>query len=141
MLTVGLVFNARSMDLESIRLNYGKAVSDKKLCKTMIAQLDKSTQSPVHLAYLGAFQTIWANHVTNPISKLQTFNRGKKNIEAAVISQPDDAEIRFIRLSVQKNCPSFLGYRSNMEEDKRIIQANNNYITSALLKRMIADLN
>lgn len=137
---LGTAYNAQSMDLETVRLNYDKAASDKKLCQAMIEALCTSTESAVHRAYLGAFQTIWAKHSSNPISKLQTFKKGKRNIEDAVMSKPDNVEIRLLRLSVQSNCPSFLGYKKNIEEDKKFILSNTKNITSALLREWMAVL-
>lgn len=137
---VGIACYGQSMDLESIRANYKKAVSDKKLCLTMIRGLSKSTENSVHLTYLGAFQMIWAKHVTNPISKLKTFNKGKKNIDDAAKAEPNNLEIRIIRLSVQKNSPAFLGYKKNIEEDKKFIGANYKNITSNHLKNMVKAL-
>lgn len=138
--TWGVALHGQSMDLENIRTNYVKAVSDKKLCLTMLNQLSTNTQSSLHLVYLGAFQTIWAKHVTNPFSKIRTFNRGKKNIDEAVSAEPNNIEIRIVRLSVQINSPSFLGYRNNIDEDKKFIQANNKNITSTLLREVMAIL-
>lgn len=136
----GVVINVQSMDLETVRVNYEKAVSDKMICQAMIKELSTDTESAVHLAYLGAFQTIWAKHSSNPISKLQTFKKGKRNIEDAVMSKPNNIEIRLLRLSVQSNCPSFLGYRKNIEEDKKFIRSNNKNITSTFLKELMAVL-
>lgn len=48
------------------------------------------------MAYLGGLQTIWANHVFSPISKLNTFKEGKKNIEQAIKKEPENVELRFI---------------------------------------------
>jgi hypothetical protein len=133
-------FNARGMDLEKIRINYEKAVSDKKICQAMIEKLSTSTEDAIHIAYLGAFQTIWAKHVVNPISKLSTFKKGKRNIEEAVKSKPDNVEIRFVRLSVQANCPSFLGYSGKINEDKKMVQVGIQNTKSAILKKMMEAL-
>jgi len=129
-----------ALDLEYIRKNYSKAVNDESLCKSFIDKLSKNTESQVHLAYLGAFQTIWANHVFNPVSKLSSFNKGRFFIEAAVKKEPDNVEIRFVRLSVQKNCPSFLGYSSNIAADKKFLKSNLDKITSEQLKKMVKAL-
>lgn len=137
---LGPVYNTESMALETVRINYEKAVLDKQLCKKMIEELSAVNKSGVHQAYLGAFQTIWAKHCINPISKLQTFKRGKKNIEEAVAFNPNNIEIRIVRLSVQSNCPSFLGYKKNIEEDKKFILFNNKNITSVFLKEWMAVL-
>ena len=128
-----LLFSAINygMDLEYIRNHYQQAVSDKKMCEAMITELEKNSKNSVHLAYLGGLQSIWANHVGNPFSKLSTFKRGKTNIEKAVNSDSDNVEIRLIRLSVQKNCPAFLGYSKNIKEDEQFIIKHKEKINSS----------
>ena len=127
--------------LNEIRTNYTKIVSDKDLCHKMISDLQKIThKSPIHRAYLGGLQTIWARHVFSPISKLNTFKEGKKNIEQAIENDPKNLEIRFIRLSVQKNAPSFLGYKANINEDTAFIKENGDQIESDILHKNIEKL-
>src|SRR5690606_35976199 len=94
------VVNINGQDLDTIRQTYHVAVSDKKLCKTMIETLKSANENSVYLAYLGSFQAIWANHTINPFSKLSTFNEGKRNIEKAIKNNPDNIDIRFVRLSI-----------------------------------------
>lgn len=129
-----------AMDIEYIRTHYGKAVSDKELCASMIATLEKTEKNDVELAYWGALQTIWANHVLNPVSKLNTFYNGRANIEKAISRQNNNVEIRFIRLSVQKNCPGFLGYNKNIQEDEVFLRANKKNIASEELLKMVEKL-
>lgn len=121
------------MDLEYIRNHYQQAVSNKKMCEAMIKELEKAPKNSVHLAYLGGLQSIWANHVGNPFSKLSTFKKGKTNIEKAVNNENDNVEIRLIRLSVQKNCPAFLGYSRNIKEDEQFIIKHKEQINSSSL--------
>ena len=128
------------IQLGYLRDNYEKAVSVKKLCETIIRDLKRKPKSNVHLAYLGAFQTIWANHVFNPFSKLKTFSKGKANIELAVKNEDSNAEIRFIRLSVQKNCPGFLGYNDNIEKDKLFLKNHLDEVQPPQLKEMIKNI-
>lgn len=69
----------RANVLDDIRINYCKMASNEDLCKNTIANLNEvKDKSATHLGYLGSLQTIWANHVFSPISKLNTFNKGKK---------------------------------------------------------------
>lgn len=133
-----LLTSFNTTGLDTVRANYSKVVSDKELCEKMIAELaEAKNNSATHLAYLGALQTIWANHVFNPISKLNTFKEGKKNIEQAIKKEPANVELRFIRLSVQKNAPSFLGYKPNINEDTEFIKENRHQIGSEILKKNI----
>ena len=127
--------------LDEVRTNYNKLAADKALCKKMILALEETKDnSATHLAYLGGLQTIWANHTLNPLSKLSTFKKGKKNIEAAIKKEPNNAESRFIRLSVQKNAPKFLGYQSNIKEDVEFIKNNRSQIKSNILNQYIEPL-
>lgn len=132
--------NSFGLDLEYIRTNYEQAVSDKKLCENMITALEKTAPTNVHLAYLGALQTIWANHVINPFSKLSTFKKGKATIEKAVKNDSDNIEIRYVRLSIQQNCPAFLGYNKNIKEDKEFLKKNKETVTSVSLQNLINSL-
>ena len=129
-----------NIGLDAVRSGYTKAVDDKNLCSEMIQKLRSVQSDPVCLAYLGGYQTIWAKHVFNPFSKLKTFNEGKKNIESAVKVDPLNAEIRMVRLSVQKNAPSFLGYHSNVEEDENFIRKNISAINKPTLLKMANEL-
>ncbi|WP_313216128.1 hypothetical protein [Soonwooa sp.] len=131
----------KNSDLNEVRTSYNKAVLDKKLCKNMIDELELSKEkSVIALAYLGAYQTIWANHVFNPLSKLATFKKGKNNIELAISKEPENVEIRYIRFSVQKNAPSFLGYNNNLKEDRDFLVKNKKNINSDLLQKNIETL-
>lgn len=103
----------------------------------MIAELSQHIESNVHLAYLGAFQAIMANHVFSPLEKLSTFNQGRKNIDKAVQQSPLDPEIRFVRLSIQKNSPAFLGYNNQIDEDQAYLKGKIESITSVELKNQV----
>lgn len=129
-------FKVVATDLEYVRSRYEKAVSSATVCKDLIQKLEGKSD-PTSLAYLGAAETIWANHTGNPLSKLNTFRKGVKKIERAVAKDPNNVEIRFIRYSIQKNCPDFLGYNNNLSEDIKFINNNKGKIKSATLLQMI----
>jgi hypothetical protein len=81
---------------------------------------------PTIYAYNAAGIMTMANHVLWPGSKLSYFNKGKAKLEQVLKKYPDNIEIRYIRYAVQKGSPDFLGYRSNMKEDKIKIKAKIN---------------
>lgn len=133
-------FNINGVDIDFVRTNYTASIKDKQLCSRMISELKKKNDRPINLGYLGGLQTIWANHVFNPINKLKTFKEGKNNIEKAIKLDPENVELRFIRLSIQKNAPSFLGYNSNINSDKEFIKSNQKTISSAIVRNNINEL-
>jgi Tfp pilus assembly protein PilF len=103
---------ASAQNLDLIRKNYQKAVEDKKVCKEMIFQFEK----------------------------LNSFNKAKKNIEKALQQEPDHLETIFIRYSVQKKSPAFLGYKNNLKDDKNLLSRNIDNISNPFLKDMIIQI-
>lgn len=141
LLTSMLLTSLNNSDMNEVRTNFNLAVQDKNICKKMMEKLEQyNEKSSVYLAYLGGYQTIWANHVFNPLSKLATFKKGKNNIELAISKEPENVEIRYIRFSVQKNAPSFLGYKNNLKEDRDFLVKNKKNINSDLLQKNIETL-
>lgn len=133
-------FSASAQSLTELRTNYTKAVKSKTICEQMISQLEKNASTPVYLAYLGAYQTIWANHVINPISKLNTFKKGKNNLEKAISSDQNLIESRFLRYSIQKNAPQFLGYSKHLNEDELFLKKHLKEVQSPELYNAIKSI-
>jgi hypothetical protein len=130
----------QSQDYDIIRKNYQKAVSDKKVCREMLNHFENKNNDGLDLAYQGAFQAIWAKHTSNPFEKLTTFKKGKRNLDKAVKQYPDLLETRFLRYSIQKESPAFLGYKANINEDKMLLNRNLKYVEDLILKQMIQNI-
>lgn len=113
---------AFSQDLESIRVQYPQAINDVALTKTLYETLsDVSETDAVLLAYKGAVATLKANFAKKVRDKKAYFTEGAQLIESAVEKDPQNIEIRYIRLSVQENAPKFLKYNDSIEDDKAFI--------------------
>lgn len=72
-------------------------------------------------AYEGALLMKKAGLLGTPKDKLSTFKSGNALLESAIKKQPNNTEYRFLRLIIQENAPGILGYKSNLEEDKKMI--------------------
>jgi len=70
------------------------------------------------IAYKGMSDLMICYHSYNPYTKYKLFISGKKLLEQAIMKDPRNIELRFLRLTVQLNVPPFLGYSSNINEDK-----------------------
>lgn len=76
---------------------------------------------PVLLCYKGAAEMLKARNAANPISKYSFFKRGKTLLEAGVARDTLCLESHFIRFSIQRNLPGFLGYNGNITQDSVLI--------------------
>jgi hypothetical protein len=75
-------------------------------------------------AYKGAAISLKAKFTKTIKEKKSLFIEGVKCIENAVKSEPNNLEIRLIRLSIQENAPKILNYRKNIDEDKKLLLSN-----------------
>jgi hypothetical protein len=80
--------------------------------------------SPLLLAYYGATQSLVAKHSWNPYTKMDYLAKSQSTLQKAIALKPQDAEMRFLRFSIQYYVPKFLGYSKNLEEDKNVILKN-----------------
>lgn len=128
----------QAQDLADIRLLYRDATKSKEQAEAFFEPLKGVTQSdePVLVAYKGSGLMLLARY-----EKLA--NRGPKVkeaaqwIEQAVAAEPENAEIRLIRLSVQEHLPRFLKYNQHIEEDRQFVQQALPSIKDESLKAMI----
>lgn len=72
-------------------------------------------------AYKGTLLIKMSRYLNAPKDKLTSFNRGKALLESAITAYPDNIEYRFLRLTIQENCPKMLNYNQNIEEDSQLV--------------------
>lgn len=138
MLFVTKTYSAK-LEIEELKTlfeasSYNKASADRFL--KLLSTVDCSS-APILVCYKGVAEMMQAKYGFNPVSKLIRFKKGKKLIEEAVKKQPDNLEIRFLRLAIQTNLPTFLNYSDNIIEDKKYLLANIQTIKNKNLKQDI----
>lgn len=131
--TVGV---ARAPSKQEIRLLYRKSATNEKACKELIKLLKTYDlkDRPLFLGYEGSAVMMMANHVFNPFSKWSYFKRGKRMLQKAIKSDKKNIELRFLRFTIQKNLPSFLGYDDHIKTDKKFIISNISQLDNSDLK-------
>ncbi len=63
-----------------------------------------------------------AKFAISPFTKLERFNKGKELLESVIALNKNNTEYRFLRLMVQENAPSMLGYDTNIKQDSQLIK-------------------
>lgn len=95
-----------------------------------------SGSSRKHKVYYAAAMTKKAGLVSSVSEKMNLFKKGRDLLEEEIKKDPKTMEWRFIRFTIQDNIPSFLGYSSNLEEDKKVVY-NEFSKASPVLKKYI----
>ena len=118
-------FSFFQSDLESLRNSYSKANSSNENAKNFIALAEKkSSNDPVISAYKSASKILEAKVTTEKNKRKSFVKSGATNLESLIASNPNNAELRVIRMSVQENLPKIVGYNKNLKEDKTFLINN-----------------
>lgn len=121
------LFFLGSPSISEVRKMYATASNSKTESADLLLKLsdvEVGDSNSVLVAYKGGGLALKGKFCSKIRDKKSNLVAGAKYIEAAVKASPNNVEIRFIRLSVQENLPSFISYRKNIKEDKAFIISN-----------------
>ncbi len=126
-------------DIGTIRKEFILASKDRESASTLMDQLSMITEADkkVLVAYKGAVTALMAKYTKENQERKRLFKEGVKLLEYAISEEPNNIEIRCLRLSIQENTPKFLKYRSNIEEDKSFILTNYKNTASLAVKDFV----
>lgn len=103
---------------DSLRVWYAQSVEDEDLTQSLIDHLDTIPgKTGLQMAFLASAQALMGKHAYNPYYKLDYVKQCQKTFDMAILSDPENPEIQFMRLAVEHYVPSFLGYSKHVEED------------------------
>lgn len=77
---------------------------------------------PTVQAYVCAVEMKQVEYSFNPISKLKIFNKTKRKLDSLIDKNPENIDLRYVRLMLQEKTPSILGYKDNIEDDKKFLK-------------------
>tara|TARA_B110000444_G_scaffold256366_1_gene292583 strand:- start:374 stop:865 length:492 start_codon:yes stop_codon:yes gene_type:complete len=121
-----ILINAQCSDLIKLREVYTGSHHDLKKCNELF-NLSKKCDiklDPVEFSYNILANLIKCNFLYNPLIKYKKFKDSTKLLDRMIHLNPQNTEIRFLRYLAQLNCPIFLGYRSDLEHDYKLIMSN-----------------
>ena len=115
------VSDATSYSLPNLRRQYQQAATSKEAGEQfhkLMAAYDQ--RDAVVLAYKAAAEAIRARDASM-FNKLTYVQNAARQFDEAVKLDANNAEIRFLRLSVESNLPGFLGLSTHVEEDRQFL--------------------
>ncbi|GAA3761866.1 hypothetical protein [Flavobacterium ginsengiterrae] len=114
---------ANTPDLASIRKIYPDVAKSEANAKEFTEKLSgvSNNDEKILVAYKAASILVDSKFESIMGSKISRFKEGAKLLEATLKSDPNNIEIRMIRLSIQEDVPGITGYKKNIKEDKKFI--------------------
>jgi hypothetical protein len=95
---------------------------DKKAVEDELALL-KESDVKGKMGYTGALLMKEADLVKRPKRKLDLFIAGRKLLETALLTDYENTEFHFLRLTVEEHAPKVVHYHSDIDRDKSFIVA------------------
>ncbi len=127
LMTLFLLVNfAGTPDLATIRKMYSDVAKSETNAKEFTEKLSgvSNSDEKILVAYKAASILLESKFESIIGSKISRFKEGAKLLEATLKSDPNNIEIRMIRLSIQEDVPGITGYKKNIKEDKKFITAH-----------------
>jgi hypothetical protein len=104
-----------------LRRHYEQAAADKAAGEKFYELLrGYNEQDALVLGYKAASEAIRARDASM-LNKMTYVQQAAHTFEQAVKQDPSNAEVRFLRFSVESNLPAFLGLSTHVEEDKEFL--------------------
>ncbi|MBC7389315.1 MAG: hypothetical protein H7329_08905 [Opitutaceae bacterium] len=98
----------------------------------MAIELVNKSKLKEETAYTGALLMRKAGIASSLKEKLDLFKQGRKKLDGEIEKEHNNAEYRFLRLMIQENAPSVLGYKQSVKEDKELIVSQYHSMDSAV---------
>jgi hypothetical protein len=113
-------------DLASIRKMYTDVPKSEANAKDFVEKLSgvSNNDDKIMVAYKAASILLDSKYEKKIGEKISRFKEGAKLLESTIASEPNNIEIRMIRLSIQENVPGITGYKKNIKEDKKYLTAH-----------------
>jgi len=103
---------------------YHVAAKEQDEAKNFLALMEKyKGRDPVITGYRGVANAIMAKHAWSPYAKLKYLRNSSRIFEEAVKLNPSNAEVRFLRYSIENYVPRYLNMSGNLMEDKKVFMA------------------
>jgi hypothetical protein len=138
---IALAGMAQGVTIEEARKLYAGSMESKETCETAYARFAQveSTASPLLVGYKAAITVAMSKHQKVAKEKIAYFNTGKKMLEEAIGGDSDNVELKFIRYTIQVNCPPALKYNKNLDTDKAFIIDNLSSVKNASVRKKIKE--
>jgi hypothetical protein len=136
-----ICFNSYSQNIsvDALRREYNQVNTDSATCAKLYKKMIRSSNADnITTAYRGAITAAMANFPKDKKEKLELFKTGKKLLEQSITADSSNIETRFLRFTIQTNCPKALGYNKQIASDKTFILKNYSTTTNTAVKNMIS---
>ncbi len=109
-------------DLQTIRRSFHAAVLEVNKVPSFYSYIySLEAKEGIVLAYQAMSEALVAQTAWNPLEKYTRIKKFEELISKAIINDPNNLEIRFLRLCIENYIPEWLGIPNHLLDDKSFI--------------------
>ena len=129
--------SAQTMNRQQLRDGFLGSMQSKGALESFTGRLEKiEVKSPAQECYYGICYGLKTSYVDGLWSKIKLVNEAKSLLDHSIQRDPNDPELRFIRVTLEHYLPAFLGMSKDIQKDLAVIFAQPVFITdNAPLKK------
>lgn len=134
--TIVISLLASGQTIQEVRSSFHQAVMEPETSREFHELMESPQKSSATIiAYQAVSEALLAQVVWNPFSKLSQVMKYDKLMEKAVMEDEENIEIRFLRLAIEVNLPSFLRMSSHIQEDRDMIVRDMSKVSAMKLEK------
>lgn len=117
LLCFSLIQDRATHDISVLRQLLPLLAKGREYTEAMLRASTQVRERKAALCYHAAAIMVSARYERMPANKLLAFRRGRNQLDSCINADPQHAEARFIRLTIQDHLPALLGYSANRHND------------------------
>lgn len=108
--------------LSALRHLYAAAATDEAPARRLLAAVNgyDGPSAPI-LGYRAVAEAVQARYAWSPLTKLRAVREAERLFARAVLLDPQNVEVRFLRFTIEVNVPRYLGYSQHLPDDRAVI--------------------
>lgn len=115
-----LIQGTNLVSSERLRKEYKSAVADEGRATALLEKLRATpSKDALTYGYIAATEALLAKFAFLPTTKYSLCKRSMEDFRLAVAADPENLEIRYLRLAVQVSLPSFLDMSNDIDADRK----------------------
>jgi hypothetical protein len=136
-----VIVSGQGMTLEEARKVYSESMKDNAICEAAYTKISQvaNYDSPTLMGYKAAITMAMSKYAKCTKEKVAYFHKGKLLLESTIAKDDKNVELKFIRYTIQSNCPPALKYTKNKTTDRTYIIENLASVKSTLIRTKIKE--
>lgn len=138
LLSLPVISYGSTYTVDQARIAFEIAATNEDKTTELLNNLNDSNLTPILLAYRGATEALMGKFAGVPWSKYTWCKQSMRTFEKAVAAEPENIEIRYLRIAIQIHLPAILNMSGDIESDKACILKNLKFSHNELMNKKIA---